>query len=103
MNVGEIVHDENLPRGLWRLGRVEELMVGADGNVQSVALKVTKRGENPIIIRRPIQRLYPLKFSKPERLDQENSDLLRPVPGGDSDSTAQVQDERTGKGPTCES
>ena len=31
-----------------------------------------------------------------ERLDQENSDLLRPVPGGDSDSTAQVQDERTG-------
>ena len=44
-----VVHDENPPRGLWRLGRVEELMVGADVDVQSASLKVTRRGENPMI------------------------------------------------------
>ena len=29
-----LVHDENLPRGLWRLGRIKELLPGADGNVR---------------------------------------------------------------------
>ena len=92
VNVGDVVvvHDENLPRGLWRLGRVEELMTGTDGKVRSVALKVTKRGTNPSTIRRPIQRLYPLEFNEQERLDQEHPDPVVAVPG-DSGSTAQIQ------------
>ena len=94
MNIGDvvIVHDENLPRGLWRLGKVEELMVGTDGNVRSVALRISKKGANPLIIRRPIKRLYPLELSEQERLDQEHSDSVVAVPD-DTDATAQAQPE----------
>ena len=35
-----LVHDENLPRGLWKLGRVKELMRGGDGNVRGAVVKV---------------------------------------------------------------
>ena len=57
-----VIHDENLPRGLWKLGTVEELMVGADGNVRSAKVKVTSRDRNYISIKRPLQRLYPLEL-----------------------------------------
>ncbi len=26
-----IVHDESLPRGLWKLGRIQEVLAGRDG------------------------------------------------------------------------
>ena len=57
-----VVHDENLPRGLWRLGKVEELMVGADGNVRCVTVKIASRNRSPISVKRPLQRLYPLEL-----------------------------------------
>ena len=58
-----------------------------------MALKVTKRGANPLIIQRPIQCLFPLEFNEQERLDQEHSDLVIAVPCGVSDSTVQAQNE----------
>ena len=65
INTGDIVvvHDENLPRGLWKLGRVGELIVGADGNIRSAEVQVSSRGIRPATLRRPIRRLYPLEFS----------------------------------------
>ena len=56
-----LVHDENLPRGLWKLGRVKELMWGGDGNVQGAVVKVVTRGLSTNI-RRPIKRLYSLEL-----------------------------------------
>ena len=34
-----LVHDENLPRDLWRIGRIKELFPGADG-VRSVVVRI---------------------------------------------------------------
>lgn len=69
-----IIHDENLPRGLWRLGTVEELMIGADSNVRSAVVRITSRSRGPHSIKRPIQRLYPLEIcSADETLGAQNS------------------------------
>ena len=61
-----LVHDENLPRGLWRLGRIKELLPGADGNVRSAVVRIVSKGGNPTLVNRPVQRLYPLEFNDQE-------------------------------------
>ncbi len=65
INVGDIVviHDERLPRGLWRMGKVEELLVGADGSVRCAMIKISSRDRSPIFVKRPLQRLYPLELN----------------------------------------
>ena len=65
ISVGNIVvvHDENLPRGLWRLGKVEELIVGADGNVRCARVRISSPNRSPISVKRSLQRLYPLELS----------------------------------------
>ena len=54
INVSDIitVHDELLPRGLWKLRKVGELTIGTDSKVQSVAVKIASNGPNSTIIRR---------------------------------------------------
>ena len=61
-----LVHDENLLRGLWRLGRIKELLPGADGNVRSAVVRIVSKGGNPTLVNQPIQRLYPLEFNDQE-------------------------------------
>ena len=62
ITVGDIViiHDENQPRGLWRLGKIEELIQGTDGEVRGAVVK-TYSGGRTSLLRRPVQRLYPLE------------------------------------------
>ena len=50
MGDGVPVHAEYLPRGFWRLGRIEELAAGADRNIRGAAVRVVSRGQNPTII-----------------------------------------------------
>ena len=42
MSVGEavIVHDEHLPHGLWKLGRIETVMKGCDDRIRGVTVKM---------------------------------------------------------------
>ena len=60
---GEVVtvYDEGHPRGMWRLGRIEELIPSSDGTVRGVRVKVVSKGGQLKIIHRPIQHLYPLE------------------------------------------
>ena len=62
--VGDIVvvHDEDLPRGFWKLARVEGLVTGADGLVRGATIRVRSEGRRCSVLRRPIQRLYPLEI-----------------------------------------
>ena len=58
------MHEEEKPRGFWRLARVEDLITGTDGLVRGASIKV-KSGK----LRRPIQLLYPLEIrSENERI-----------------------------------
>ena len=58
--VGDIVvvHDEEQPRGFWRLARVEDLLTGADGLVRGATIRVKSKNRRPSTLRRPIQLLY---------------------------------------------
>ena len=46
LQTGEVVtvYDESHPRGLWRLGRIEELIPGADGKIRGVRVKLVSKG-----------------------------------------------------------
>ena len=51
------MYDEGHPRGLWRLGRVVELIPSADGKVRGVRVKVVSKRGQIKIIQRLIQHL----------------------------------------------
>ena len=57
-----LVSDNNLPRGKWRLGKVEKTLVGRDGLIRTVSIR-TKKG----IISHPVQKVHLL---------EEHRDLL---------------------------
>ena len=56
------VYDDGLPRGLWRLGRIEELMQSADGEIRGVLVKVTSKKGHVKVLRQPVQHIYPLEI-----------------------------------------
>ena len=61
-----IVHDEHLPRGLWKLGRVQELFEGRDGHCRGAIVKTVTRDRQQVLLRRPITLLYPLELKNPD-------------------------------------
>ena len=63
ISVGDIVsvHDENRPRGFWRLARVEMILRGADNRVRSAIVRVHSSDTRSKLLRRPIKCLYPLE------------------------------------------
>ncbi|GFQ83781.1 integrase catalytic domain-containing protein [Trichonephila clavata] len=52
-----LIHDDRLPRSLWKLGKVVEIITGRDKRVRACALKI----ENSII-KRPVQLLHNLEI-----------------------------------------
>ena len=80
------LHDNKTPRQLWRLGKVERLLPGRDGQVRSAVVRV-KSGNSPTAEwRRPLQRLYPLEV----KLDTE---AVNPVPQAENVPVRLVRDE----------
>ena len=57
------VYDDSHPRGLWRLGVVHDLNESSDGEVRGACVRVISKTGRPILLRRPIQHLYPLEVS----------------------------------------
>ena len=70
-----VVHDESRPRGLWRLGKVEGLISGADGQTIGAVVKVFSRKERSTTINRPVQRIYHLEIRSTAR---EGDYLMKP-------------------------
>ena len=48
-----LVFDNNLPRGKWRLGKVEKTLVGRDGLIRTVSIRTMKG-----VISRPVQKVH---------------------------------------------
>lgn len=60
LKVGDIVliGQDNLPRQVWKLGKIEELFPGRDGLIRSCSVRTT----TGTFLRRPIQLLYNLEI-----------------------------------------
>ena len=71
-----VVHTDERRRGLWNLGKIEELYPGRDGNIRAASVRVYTGKKKPIILRRPVQRLYPLELNEPpEIVDEDDTEL----------------------------
>ena len=49
------VHEENLPRSLWRIARVESLLKGKDGHARGAVVRLGERGKKSTTLQRQIQ------------------------------------------------
>ena len=56
-----LVHDEKHPRAFWKLGKVEKLIKGQDGNVRGEVIRVYSNTGSRVL-KQPSQMLYPLKI-----------------------------------------
>ena len=61
VSVGDVVtvFEDNLPRSRSRLGRVEQLIPGADDCVRAAVIKVITKSGRPMTVKRPVQKLFP--------------------------------------------
>lgn len=66
-----IVHDEHLPCGLWKLGRVLNVMKGRDCQIQGATVKMASNDGCGTQLRRPIQLLFPLEVKCQESSETE--------------------------------
>ncbi len=75
-----IIHSDDQPRGMWKLGKVEELLTGPDGEHRAAVLRVAGQGRAAKRLRRPVRRLYPLETSvlesQPRKTSASESDEI---------------------------
>ncbi|KAF2888395.1 hypothetical protein ILUMI_17778 [Ignelater luminosus] len=71
-NVGDIVllHDQNAPRLSWKMVRIPQAYPGRDNRIRACEVQLPNR----ILLRRPVQLLYPLEIPIAAREDMDNSD-----------------------------
>ena len=48
------VFEDNLHRSQWKLGRVEQLIHGADDRVRAALVKIISKSGRPVTVKRPI-------------------------------------------------
>ena len=83
VSVGDVVliHDDNKPRGFWRLGCVKNLINGSDGHIRGAILTATSPGERRITLQRPLQHLYPLEVKAIACNTESEPDDVSEFPG----------------------
>ena len=65
-----IVHEEGLPRGFWKLGRIQALILGRDGKPRGAVVGIAGKNRCFTSLNRPLQLLYPLEINhSPELID----------------------------------
>ena len=87
ISVGEpvVIYDEDHPRGIWKLGRVQELIRSADGEVRAARVVAMSGDGKKTTLKRAIQHLHPLEVRS--EASAVNSDNLedRTIDGQDQD------------------
>ena len=58
-----IVHNESLPRGFWKIAKVESTITGQDGKIRGANLRVSSTDGKTITLQRPVSLLYPLEIN----------------------------------------
>ncbi len=95
VSVGDVVvvHSDNMPRGFWRLARVESTIVGRDGHTRGAVLRLSTKGGRTTMLQRPIQRLYPLEINCHKR-DSEGGEMGTADTGRSEDSADVIKSRR---------
>ena len=78
-----LVHNQDHPRGFWKVAQVEKLITGRDGLVRGAALRLPSKNGQLTTLQRPIQLLYPLEITQPESHSEDGSDpnnAIQPKP-----------------------
>lgn len=75
-----VVYADNQPRSCWKLGRIERVLIGADGHKRAATVRVSNNGHTSTLDR-PIQHLYPLEV----------------VPHADADAMSEPENEEACK------
>ena len=57
-----IKDDIPIPRTKWKMGKVEELIIGRDGKIRGAKLKVNSDQGTSTLVHRPIQKLIPFEI-----------------------------------------
>ena len=77
--IKDIVHiKEDLPRGRWKLGRIEEMITSNDGQIRAAKVRTS----NGNILKRPLNLLYPMELmetkeiisDEPKTINEEDKD-----------------------------
>jgi len=71
--VGSVVLlKDNLPRGVWRMGRITELIPSQDGNFRAAKILLpTKK-----VLKRPLNLLHPLEYSNSQEVELTQDEQL---------------------------
>ena len=74
VSIGDIVivHDESLPCSFWKLGRVDKLITGKDGQTRGATVSIASNGRHSTSLNRPLQLLYPLEINHPFSTNSSN-------------------------------
>ena len=76
VKIGDIVlvHDQDQPRGFWKVARVKKLIIGRDGLVRGAALGLPSKNGQQTTLQRPLQLIYPLEITQSEYHPVNRSD-----------------------------
>ena len=102
IDVGDIVvvHDQDHPRGFWKLAKVEKLLTGKDNHVRGARLRLPLKNGHVTILQRPLQLLYPLEAAGrespplPDGKQVQNEDHVGVYKQNESDDGSDVGDDQ---------
>ena len=79
--VGDVVviHEDNVKRALWKLGRVVDLIKGKDGVIRGAKVKTNSRYAGGVIDR-PLQKLFPLEMGRGDEENENSGNVLADAP-----------------------
>ena len=61
-----------MKKGFWKIGRIENLIKGQDDLVRGAELRIiSSRGKKPLVIKRPLQSLFPPEVNGSEAVKRE--------------------------------
>ena len=85
VSIGDIVvvHNEHLPHGLWKLGKIVSVMKGRDNLVRGATVKIGTKDGRRMVLNRPIQLLYPLEVQSQEPHPEESNSAENEDDSGD--------------------
>jgi len=75
-----VLHEEDQPRGKWRVGKILDIIVGSDSCIKGAVVQVRSKGGKSTTLRCPVQRLYPLEIQSQVPVQRTGEACSRPNP-----------------------